>query len=102
MKNCANRTDSRPASQDIRNGDFRIWHIPQVPGKGFYFPVTTPRQGKIVLGILAQYDLFLLHNRHRVDYANAAGLEVMEDGEWVEWENENGDDIDSIPIDELS
>jgi hypothetical protein len=74
----------------------RVWHIPQVPGKAFYVPVTTPEEGMKVLGILAEYDLFQLKYNIKPDYSNASGLQVWEDNEWLEWKNEDGDCIKEV------
>lgn len=75
-------------------GDLRVWHIPQVPGKPFHVPVSTPREGALILRVLADYDHFQLMNNIKPDYCNAQGLEVFEDGEWCKWMNEDCDNID--------
>lgn len=85
--------DAKPAE-----GSLRVWHIPQVPGKPFYVPIDRAQPLPItrameILKILAQYDLFQYENKIKPDYANAQGLEVYEDGEWMEWNNEDGGDI---------
>ena len=46
-----------------------------------------------MLDMLANYDLFQLENNIKPDYSNMGGLSVFEDGEWCEWESEDGDDI---------
>ncbi len=79
-----------------KEGDLRVWHIPQVPGKPFHVTVATSIEAIKVLGILADYDTFQFKNRIKPDYCNAAGLEVYEDGEWLEWYNDNGEDIDEV------
>jgi len=76
-------------------GDLRVWHIPQIPGKPFHVDVATPGEAKKVLSILANYDIFQFKNRIKPDYCNAAGLEVFEDDEWTEWQDSEGEDIDS-------
>lgn len=79
---------------------FRVWHIPQVPGKPFHVELDPQpprpalvRDAKRILSILADYDLFQYEHKIKPDYANAQGLEVFEDGEWVEWYNDDGEDI---------
>lgn len=77
-------------------GDLRVWWIPQVPMKAFRVEVKTIDEAKLLLNALAQYDLFQLENNIKPDYANAGGLEMFEDGEWIEWSNEEGDQIDEV------
>lgn len=77
-----------------KEGDLQLWHIPQVPGPAFIVPVATPSEAAKILDILAQYDLFQYENRVKPDYCNAAGLRVFEDGEWVDWMDREGNDID--------
>jgi hypothetical protein len=74
-------------------GDLRVWHIPQIPGKPFHVAVRTVDEATFVLRTLADYDRFQFENRIKPDYANAHGLEVFEGGEWCEWCDEQGDDI---------
>lgn len=72
----------------------RIWHIPQVPGEPFHVEVGSPEEAKKILDVLAAYDAFEFENNIKYDYSNASGLEVFEDGEWVEWYDDDGNDID--------
>jgi hypothetical protein len=74
----------------------RVWWIPQVPMNPFYVPVKNTEEAKLVLETLANYDLFQLENNIKPDYSNAGGLQVMVDGEWEEWEDEEGNCIDDI------
>jgi hypothetical protein len=77
-----------------KEGDLRIWWIPQVPMHPFRIPVSDPTQAAKILDVLADYDIFQFKNRIKPDYCNAGGLEVFEGGEWVEWEEaETGCDI---------
>lgn len=75
----------------------RVWWDPQV-GHGnepFYIPVASPEEGKKVLEILAAYDIYQEHSHVKPDYANAGGLEMLdEDGEWMDWESNYGEDVD--------
>lgn len=77
-------------------GDLRVWWIPQVPMKPFYVPVANLDEALLLLDTLAKYDIFQYENRIKPDYANAGGLNVYEDGEWVDWESDNGDNIDDF------
>lgn len=83
----------------IVEGSLRVWHIPQVPGKPFHVPITGPMPISTaidVLDTLARYDLFQYENKIKPDYANAQGLEIFEDGEWVEWTDDDGYDIGDL------
>ena len=71
--------------------EFRVWHIPQVPGKAFFVEVDSPEEAIKVMNILADYDLFQLDNNIKPDYSNAQGLEVFEDGEWLTWYSKDDD-----------
>lgn len=75
-------------------GDLRVWWIPQIPGKAFRVPVKSPSEAQKLMTVLADYDIFQFKNRIKPDYCNTGGLEVFEDGEWFEWNSEDGDDID--------
>lgn len=74
-----------------KEGDLRIWWIPQVPGKAFKVPVKDIEQAKLLYEVLADYDRFQYDNNIKPDYANTGGLEVFEDGEWYEWHDPDGD-----------
>mgnify|MGYP001583312538 FL=1 len=75
---------------------YRIWWIPQVPMKPFYYEVPSLLVGKHLLEAFALYDLFQLENHIKPDYSNTGGLQCFEDGEWCDWENENGESIDDM------
>ena len=80
----------------MKEGQLRVWHIPQVPGKPFRVEVNTIHEAMIVLKVLANYDIFQFENKIKPDYCNAAGLEVYRNGEWEEWSSEEGDCIDDV------
>jgi hypothetical protein len=74
--------------------DMRVWWIPQIPMKPFQVDVEDIAQARLLLRTLADYDAFQFENRIKPDYCNMGGLEVFEDGEWVEWESlDSGKDI---------
>lgn len=76
-------------------GDLKVWWVPQVPGKAFEMSVSSPEEGARITDILARYDLFQYEHRIKPDYSNAGGLVVYEDGEWIDWYDEDtGDDFD--------
>lgn len=79
-----------------KEGALRVWWIPQIPMKSFYVSVETVEEGKKIVEILAEYDLFQFDNKVKPDYSNAGGLEIFEDGEWCEWCNDEGDTLDDL------
>jgi len=81
-----------------REGDLRVWWVPQVPCKAFQFPVDSAKEGWVLTNALAQYDLFQLEHNIKPDYCNAGGLNVFEDGEWCEWYSEDGDELDEHAV----
>lgn len=81
-KNIDKRLDERFCN--AQEGDLRVWHIPQVPGKAFKFPVKTPVEGKALQSALAEYDLFQFGHNIKPDFSSAQGMEVFSDGDWEE------------------
>ena len=85
----------------MENGDLRVWHIPQIPGKPFEVPVRTPEEGWRLIETLALYDAFQLAHKIKSDYSNASGLSVFRDGEWADWyDDETGSDLDEMASEE--
>lgn len=80
--------------KSLVKGDLRIWHIPQVPMEGFKVAVKSIEEAKKILDVLADYDIFQFEHKVKPDYSNAAGLEVFDGKEWVDWEDEFGNGID--------
>ena len=80
----------------MKEGDLRVWWIPQVPMKAFRQPAANVEQAILLLNTLAEYDRFQLENNVRGDFRNAGGLEVFEYGDWLDWVNEDGNDIDYV------
>lgn len=74
----------------------RVWWIPQVPMHPFRVKVDSVKEAKKILDVLAEYDKFQFENNIKPDYCNAGGLEVWEDGEWLEWENEEGESVREV------
>ena len=83
-------------------GDLRVWWIPQVPMQdSFLVSVSCPKEAKKILDVLAQYDLYQFDNNIKPDYCNAGGLQVEDiNGDWYEWDNEEGETIDEIEFDD--
>ncbi len=61
---------------------YRVWHIPNVPGKPYLVFCTDYAQAQRVRDLIADYDLFL----GDLIVSNAQGIERYEDGEWSEWD----------------
>jgi hypothetical protein len=80
-----------------KKGQLRVWHIPQVPMEAFRVNVENPKEAKKILEILADYDIFQFEHNVKPDYSNAAGLEIF-DEEWLEWEDEEGNNIDNTEL----
>ena len=51
-----------------KEGDLRVWWIPQVPIKAFEVDVKSPEEGKKTLRVFAEYDLFQYKNNVKPDY----------------------------------
>lgn len=82
-------------------GQLRVWHKPQVPmQQSFFVYVDNIKEAKQILEVLAIYDLFQYEYKIKPDYSNAQGLQVYEDKEWVDWQDEDGNDIDDTEIKE--
>ncbi len=79
-----------------KEGDLKVWWIPQVPMKAFEVPVEDIKQAKLLLDTLAKYDLFQFHNKIKPDYCNTGGLSIYQDGDWCDWCDEEGRNIDEI------
>jgi len=80
-----------------KNGDLRIWYVPQVPMKAFHSPVNTIQEAAAVLRIIAEYDLFQLHNNVKGDYCSTGGLQIWDEtldpdeetgSKWCDWYDE--------------
>lgn len=80
-----------------KEGDLRIYHIPQVGSDGVFCKEVPDVHTAIkMLDILAYYDLRLLELKLRSDFSNCQGLEVFEENEWVEYNDSEGFDINEI------
>jgi len=72
-----------------QEGDLRVWNIVNVPNFAIYVPVSTPEDAIRIINYMAEDQL----KEERIT-SNVFGLEVFEDGEWTDWYNELGEDID--------
>ena len=75
-------------------GSLRVWWVPQLPMKAFEVSVPTIEEASRLLDTLAAYDAFQFENNVKPDYCNTGGLQVHEDGEWVDWMGPDGEDFD--------
>ncbi|AIX13087.1 superinfection exclusion protein [Erwinia phage phiEa2809] len=57
---------------------FRVWHVPQVPGKAFTFEVPTYDEAVRLQNALAGYDIFQFENNIKPDYCNASGIHFFD------------------------
>ncbi len=74
---------------NAEEGDLRVWWITNPPSPAEYHLVSSPAGAINVLQKLATADL-----ENPDVWGNVGGLEVFEDGEWTEWYDEEGDNID--------
>lgn len=68
----------------MTTNNYRVWWKPQVPMKSFLFEVRDLEQAKILVDALADYDEFQFQNNIKPDYCNQGGIQIREDGEWVD------------------
>lgn len=74
-----------------KEGDLRVWWKPQVPMTSFLVPISSIEEGVKLMNVLADYDAFQLMHNVKPDYCNAGGIIIYRDGEWEDWESEDGD-----------
>lgn len=67
-----------------------VWHIQNPPAEPTWHPVNSPGEGYQKIQSLAYADLL-----DDTIFANAIGLSVLEDGDWVDWYGDEGEDIDA-------
>lgn len=79
----------------VKKGQLRVWHKPQIPMYPFYVYVDNIKEAKQILEVLAMYDSFQLEYRIKPDYSNASGLETYENNKWIDWHDEDGNNIDN-------
>jgi hypothetical protein len=97
------RKDWLVALRSPKDGDLKVWWIPQVPMKSFEAPVPDLLTARYLLDTLAEYDFFQLENRIKPDFSNAGGLMIFEDGEWCDYYDErSGDEFEDLTIVQLT
>lgn len=80
-----------------KEGDLRVWWIPQIPMEAFTVNVPDIETGVLICDTLANYDKFQFDKNVKPGYYNAGGIQVYEeDGEggfdWFDAYDEDGDD----------
>ncbi len=82
---------------------YKVWWIPQVPGKRFEVEVDTVKEVAKIMEVLANYDMFQFEHNIKSDYTNAGGLmfwdaELDNDdgslGDWTDFEEYDLEEID--------
>ncbi len=68
----------------------RVWHIQNPPAPPAWYEVDSPAAGARKIEELANVDL-----KNRDVWGNAFGLSVLEDGDWVDWYDNEGNDLDT-------
>ena len=71
---------------------YRIWYIANTPRSVFYAYVSSVIQAKFTLRILISYSNYL----NGLISSHICGLEVYKNKEWVEWEDEDKKNINTI------
>ena len=73
--------------------ELRVWWIPQVPGKPFFVRVASIKEGVKLMATLAEYDRLQVEQKIKPDYSNSGGIEMLVNGEWEDWhDDETGED----------
>lgn len=79
------------------NNKLRVSHYPQIPCKPFSAEVRNEREAYLLYQTLANQHLFLYDNNFIPDYSNILLVEMYEDGEWVDyWNEEEGMEWDEF------
>lgn len=87
----------------MENRNMRAWHVRWLPSgkQTICCYVDNIEQALFVLAALAKSDLMLDDMCQDLVCANMQGLEVLVDGEWEEYEDEDGRDISDLGDGEL-
>ncbi len=79
----------------------RVWWIPQVPMEPFKVDVQNLVEARLMIDALADYDSFQYNNNIKPDYCNVGGLEEFDGEEWLEWEDDDGNNIKDYSLEEI-
>lgn len=69
----------------------RVWNVINPPSPANLYPVKSVVQAKRLIKFLAEEQL-----EDEAVISNAFGLQVFGDGEWREWEDDEGRDIEVL------
>jgi len=69
----------------------RVWYVKNPPREAQNFPVSSIQEAKAKIHELTERDL-----EDEDVGSNAMGLEILEDGEWIEYYDDQGRDIDEL------
>ena len=75
---------------------FKVWWIPQIPGKSFEVIVDSMDKAKLLTDVLGKYDLFQFENKIKPDYSNMGGIMVWQDSEWTDYDEEDEEEDESL------
>ena len=75
--------------------ELRVYHIQNPPASAVWYDVDSPTEGYQKIQELAEADL-----RNRAIWGNVFGLSTLEDGERVDWYDDEGDGIDAWAVKE--
>jgi len=83
-----------------KEGDLKVWWIPQVPGKAFEVLADSEEEAVKICNVLAEYDEFQFREAIKGDYCNAGGVLRYEksdnpgfDDDWYDAYDDNGEDL---------
>lgn len=77
---------------DPKTTTYKIWHVPQIPGTAFVVGTDDLEYAKLLIEVLADYDLFQLEHRIKPDYDNVNGIMVWDEasGEYEDLDEDEG------------
>jgi hypothetical protein len=88
-------SQSQPKALIPSAGALKVWWVPQVPMAPFEAVAPDLATAAAILDVLSDYDAYQFRTNVKGDYCNAGGLMILcADGEWEDWETEDGDDFD--------
>lgn len=79
-----------PSLELPKEGDLQVVWIPEPPRQGLRISVSSPEEGWKVIDSLATYDLYLEKQGLAEDWTNFGCLNIFRNGEWEDWESEDG------------
>lgn len=66
---------------------YRVWWVPQTPGKAFKVKVRSVKEGKDLCKILGNYDKFQLKHNVRSDFLSTGGVQYCIEGDLANWKD---------------